>query len=187
MARSVYAAAAPDSAMVGANRIVAEGRDDAKGQPIMHTRILVLALTSALLPAIAGSATAGEIYRWVDDEGVTHYSQHPPADRSADRIETKPEPGDAPRESRADTEEMLDSAAERVERERLEREEAERLRQSRAERAAWCPQARQQLEAMRNQPRVRHEDEGYRLLTEEEVQARVRELQMKIERRCSDL
>ena len=153
----------------------------------MHIRILALALAGALLPAAAGSATAGEIYRWVDDEGVTHYTQHPPADRSAERLETEPAPADAPRESLPDTEEMRDSAADRIERERLEREEAERLRESRAERAAWCPQARQQLEAMRNQPRVRHEDEGYRLLNEDELEAKVRELQEKIERRCSDL
>lgn len=147
--------------------------------------IAIPALMTVLLAA--DPVPAREVYRWVDEEGVIHYTQHPPANRSWDRLDATPRPADDPRESRAETEELLESASERAYRERLEREEAERLRQSRAERAAWCPQARRQLQALRNRGRVRQEEEGYRLMTDEERQAEARALQEKIERRCTDL
>lgn len=151
--------------------------------PTRPTQILLLGLLLAAAPALM----AREVYRWVDEQGVTQYTQYPPPDRSWERVEATPRAPDDAQESRAETQQLLESAEERAYRERLEREEAERLRESRAERAEWCPQARRQLQALRNRPRIRQQDEGYRLMTQEEQEAKARELQEKIERRCRDL
>jgi len=49
---------------------------------IRHTIVLLLLLTSA--------AVAGSIYKWVDDQGVTHYSdQAPEANRVEGAVETR--------------------------------------------------------------------------------------------------
>lgn len=49
---------------------------------IRHTILLLLLLTSA--------AVAGSIYKWVDDQGVTHYSdQAPEANRVEGAVETR--------------------------------------------------------------------------------------------------
>ena len=37
-----------------------------------------IALAASVGLAIAAIATA-EVYKWVDEKGVTHYSEHPPA------------------------------------------------------------------------------------------------------------
>lgn len=47
--------------------------------------IPAMALTAALL---AGPAAALEIYTWVDDEGVVHYSESRPAEPAASPVET---------------------------------------------------------------------------------------------------
>jgi len=48
-------------------------------------RALLLALV--LAPLLVPGAHATRTYKWVDDDGVTHYSQHPPPDREAKVIE----------------------------------------------------------------------------------------------------
>lgn len=44
----------------------------------MHRFVLGAVLAFAAAPAIA-QQTAGEVYKWTDANGVTHYSQTPPA------------------------------------------------------------------------------------------------------------
>ena len=44
----------------------------------MHRFVLAVALALAATPALA-QQTAGEVYKWTDASGVTHYSQTPPA------------------------------------------------------------------------------------------------------------
>ncbi len=45
--------------------------------------LLVPLLSSPTLPA-------SEIYKWVDPQGVTHFSDHPPANRKAEKLDIKP-------------------------------------------------------------------------------------------------
>ncbi len=51
----------------------------------------------ALLAVLVCTAQAEELYKWVDENGVVHYSTQPPEDRGATAIEldgSKPESGD---------------------------------------------------------------------------------------------
>lgn len=51
----------------------------------------------ALLPALMVTATLqAEIYRWVDENGVTVYSKMPPREGSADTVKTPPAPSTPP-------------------------------------------------------------------------------------------
>jgi hypothetical protein len=48
-----------------------------------------LALFSLALAAFVPAAIA-DMYKWVDEKGVTHYSESPPPDGKATKMETKP-------------------------------------------------------------------------------------------------
>ncbi len=41
-----------------------------------------------LLISLAATAAHAEIYKWVDEDGVTHYGQKPPAGRDSDEVGT---------------------------------------------------------------------------------------------------
>ena len=47
--------------------------------------------------ALAPVASGAEVYKWVDEKGVTHYSEKPPDSGEAKRIEIAPSPSAAPR------------------------------------------------------------------------------------------
>ncbi len=53
----------------------------------MNNRILALFVISlSLIPLLA---QAESIYRWVDDEGVTHFTAHPPKNRQSESVHTQ--------------------------------------------------------------------------------------------------
>ena len=51
---------------------------------MMRRVFLMLAL------ALAAATAAAQIYKWVDEKGVTHYSESPPPDKKATKVETGP-------------------------------------------------------------------------------------------------
>lgn len=53
-------------------------------------------LAAALLLSIGPGAGAAEVYKWIDEEGVTHYSQQPPPQGEEVVIETRPGSQSAP-------------------------------------------------------------------------------------------
>jgi hypothetical protein len=106
----------------------------------MQTTIRAILCSLLLLPAVA---TAGTVYTWTDADGVTHFSETPPADASLDtrqiEIDTPPaveSPVDADHFS-------VINQAERMQQSRLENERArtERL-QAEAEARKAAAEAR---------------------------------------------
>lgn len=84
-----------------------------------------LPLVAALLAGLTTlPALAEDVYRWVDDEGVTHFTAHPPKSRQSDQLHTQTghsEPvdyskqystGDEPPQERADSQNQGPSQAE---------------------------------------------------------------------------
>lgn len=49
---------------------------------IRRAALLALGLAAAVCPA--------QVYKWVDEKGVTHYSESPPPDRKATKVDTGP-------------------------------------------------------------------------------------------------
>ncbi len=113
-----------------------------------------------IIPAgiVLVALAAGPVYKWVDEQGVTHYSDQPPAqDQEAEEIELLPAPAqDEVLEAQARLDRLMAKqqtsrekrAAER-ERERLQRELEEAQRVNRLRR---CMRARQNLHSLQ-QPR----------------------------------
>lgn len=112
--------------------------------PHAAARRALIALALAL--AVTGAA-AQAMYKWVDEKGVTHFSESPPPDgRKASKIEPRitrpPAPAAVPRDE-PEAWKAKDTEFRRRQIQRARAEEAEgREREKRAER---CAKARQRL------------------------------------------
>jgi len=147
-------------------------------------RIIFFAIQLVILGSTAGICYA-EMYKWVDADGQTHYSEKPPAgDIEVSTI--KPPP-------KVDTEKALKELEERknrlkdIEENRNEKaEEQSAAQEEQAGNQANCDLARDKLSRVINNPRVYSKDEdGNRYkIAEEERQAKIAEARKLISEYC---
>ncbi len=136
-----------------------------------------------------GSSLAAKYYKWVDENGVTHYSAQPPAagegevikvksgassdkDQAMKRLEERREKLQQDAENRANPEKDLQAEADRLNKEAVQKR---------------CENTRKNLKIMTESARVRElgpDGEG-RVLPEEERQKRITEAQEFIKENCS--
>lgn len=154
-----------------------------------------MGMTLAKVPALCGLALglalsaplhAAEIYKWVDEDGVTHYSQRPPPSGDAARIGVdRPPDKEIARERRE-----MKQTGERIEERREQRQEAEQQARKdadqREQREARCADLRSSLTKLtRNRRLLIPDDEGnVRRMPEEERKERVAERRRQIEEQC---
>jgi uncharacterized protein DUF4124 len=106
--------------------------------------ILALALATPLAHAM---------YKWVDEKGVTHYSETPPADGKAEKIEIKPAVPAAAGKAAPETwkQRDLDSRQKRIERDHQEEEGLAKAKRDSAARQDQCRRARRELSVLETQ------------------------------------
>ena len=142
-----------------------------------------LILTGSLLLALSTTAMAGQVYKWVDAQGNTHFGSQPPEGQQATSINTNvatpktPAPAAKPAAAVAETDEQkaIDSKV-----------KADVAKQE-AERKKYCETVRTNLSQLQNNPRIRVQEEGkdeVRRLTEEERQERISETKKAIAENC---
>ena len=137
-------------------------------RPFFSKLLALIAITVAL----CSSATAGQYYRWTDENGVTHYTDKPPANRETKTVNTSNVHGSAPTSTTA-TEETKTSE---------ETVEASPVREKSPER---CAIARQNLQAINDNSRLRIKENGeFRYLNEKEVNAKRQEARQTIKEDC---
>lgn len=140
----------------------------------------------ALGVALAAPLQADEIYKWVDEEGVTQYSQQPPPSGDAARVGVDKRPAEELERERQEMEET----GERLKAQREERREAEQEARKEAgereEREKRCADLRSSLKKLTENRRllVPDGDGDVRRLPEEERQERVAERRRQIEEEC---
>ena len=138
--------------------------------------------------AFGGAAFAGDIYKWVDEDGNVHYGDKPAGD-DPQRLAIASQPTDPARvqaqlqtgaETRASAREARAAAAE--EEEALEEQRAEA-----AELAQKCEQARATMQRFVTSRRLyREDDDGERTyLDEAEMQAARQRVEDQISQHCS--
>lgn len=141
----------------------------------------LMILTGSLLLALSTSAMASQIYKWVDDQGVTHFGAQPPQGQSATSINTAtPQPrtpAPAPTAMPASDDAQQKAIDDKV-KDQVAKQEAERKK--------YCESARTNLAQLENNPRVRIEgDNGeLRRIGEDERQQRITELKKSIDETC---
>ncbi|ALN18103.1 DUF4124 domain-containing protein [Ectopseudomonas mendocina] len=138
-------------------------------------------LTGTLMLALSTAAMASQVYKWVDDKGVTHFGAQPPQGQQATTINTAaPPPRPAPSEQAPSIEEQLDP-----EQAAIDKKVKEDVAKQEAERKQYCENARTNLAQLENNPRLRIEDGGeVRRLDENERQERITELKKSIAENC---
>ena len=143
-------------------------------------------ITTSLLLAMSTSIMAGQIYKWVDAQGNTHFGSQPPHGQQATSINTAtppPLPVNSAQEGDAtptDSAGMVDPDQAAID-EKVRKDVA--IQQ--AEREKYCESVRNNLAQLQNNPRVRVEVDGeVRRLSEKERQQRISEAQKGIAENC---
>ena len=123
-----------------------------------------------LLVAALAATPAGAIYKWVDEKGVTHFSQDPPPDgRKATKVEPKVTPPSGPAAAPTDWKKKeQDSRKQRIEREQGDEAAKARAHNEAAERANRCNRAKRDLEVLSLQvPVYSRNERGERVYVED--------------------
>lgn len=143
--------------------------------------------TASLLMLFSSALLAAPVYKWVDAQGVTHFSAEPPANQSAERISTKTFQPKVPEKTTAqlEAEQAQSSAKTQAE---IDREVRKTVAAEEAELKKYCTDIRYNLAQLQNNPRVLTEVDGKMTrLKEEERQARITEIKQKITERCATI
>ncbi|WP_019342701.1 DUF4124 domain-containing protein [Stutzerimonas stutzeri] len=137
-------------------------------------------LAGGLLLALSSSIMAGQVYKWVDADGVTHFGAQPPQGQPAETLNTAIAPPKP-----ALTEKAAPGLSGEAEQRDIDRKVKRQVAEQEAELQRYCTTLRTNLAQLQNNPRVRVEEEGsVRRLNEEERQARIGETQQKIADSC---
>lgn len=136
-------------------------------------RTLLLTLLIGLSPW----CMAGQIYKWVDAQGVTHFNAQPPQGQPSSVMQTPATPAARPPATPGsgaigDQKSIDDSVKKQV-------------AEQQAELKKFCEQARTNLAQLQNNPRLREEVEGeMRRLSDTQRQERIAEAQKQIAENC---
>ncbi|MCP4126829.1 MAG: DUF4124 domain-containing protein [Gammaproteobacteria bacterium] len=147
-----------------------------------RTQIILISIMflTWLLPATA------KTYRWVDENGVTIYSQAPPPSGDATIMKPPPKPAASPDEIMKDLkqrQDAIDKAKKKKatpNKEEIDAKNAEIKKEN-------CEIARKNLADISLHPRVRikMDDGSYKQLTDEERQAKIDKFTKDIEKFCN--
>jgi hypothetical protein len=134
-------------------------------------------LAIGLLLGMGPLCMAGQIYKWVDAQGVTHFGAQPPQGQEATSVVTPSVPaGKPPTPLRSDA--IGDQQA-------IDKTVKKQVAEQQAQLKVFCEQARTNLAQLQNNPRIREEIDGeMRRLTDETRQERITEAQKQIEQNC---
>ena len=113
-----------------------------------------LILTGSLLLALSTTAMAGQVYKWVDAQGNTHFGSQPPEGQQATSINTNVATPKTPAPAAA---KPAAAVAETDEQKAIDSKVKEDVAKQEAERKQYCDTVRTNLSQLQNNPRVRGE------------------------------
>ena len=148
-------------------------------------RIRVAALTIGLVAMSLLSVAVPAAWKWVDDDGSTHYSQFPPEDRSADPIKDEPPKVDTDG-AQKEIERMETKSADYLKERNNLAAEKQQKKQDKAKRKEYCAKAREELVGVQTHYRVYTTNEQGERVRQNEDQRKSREnaVQKRIKEFC---
>ncbi|MGD2081980.1 MAG: DUF4124 domain-containing protein [Chromatiales bacterium] len=151
---------------------------------------IILRVAGFLLSAVVCSSTLGAgVYRWVDEQGRTHFGDRPPVSAEAQAVDLpRPAPPSAgPSAQAQDREKARRKLLEYYDDKRAEEKAAaEQARQERDAREAGCRQARRALKRYTSSGRIYKPtaDGGRAYLSAEELDALIGHLEQQVSSLC---
>jgi hypothetical protein len=150
----------------------------------MRTARPSLFLTTAVILLLALPALA-KSYRWVDENGVTHYSQRPPVEAESVEIKPPPPPATPADEAWKELNKKRLKLEDAREDRKLETDKAKKEAEEKKQRAEACAAARKRLAIYEGPPtRIKTADGEYIRPTEEQREAKRQEARELIEKYC---
>ncbi|WP_373002124.1 DUF4124 domain-containing protein [Marinobacter sp.] len=148
----------------------------------MNRKILMLTLLLAVVPGIAMSAS---VYKWTDENGVTHFGDRQPTGATSERVNVRSGTSSDASGSRQSPQERLQNLQEQQAGEEEQRQETAADEARRKQREANCATARSNLEVIDRNARIRVEENGeQRYLSEEEIAEKRAEFERMAEESC---
>lgn len=139
-------------------------------------------LLCLLITSIAQAGT----YRWVDENGQTHFGDRPPADAASDEVNVNPAPAGSDAAVR-ERQQRMNDFLEQSEKERAERNEAKAQEEAMAaKQEARCEALQGRLKYLKSVSRLyRVNNEGERVFVDDEENERLRrEFQARVREEC---
>lgn len=134
-------------------------------------------LMASLLVGLSPMCMAGQVYKWVDAQGVTHFDAQPPQGAEATTV-IKSSPSVAKPPAPAPAGVIGDQKA-------IDQQVKKQIAEHEAQLRTFCEQARTNLAQLQNNPRVREDVEvEMRRLTDEERRQRIDETRKQIDEHC---
>lgn len=153
----------------------------------MFTRSRRFLFALSLCAACLATSVAAQVYKWVDEKGVTHYSESPPeqAKDRAKKIDTKSASGPAggsPKTAKSASDLELEFRQRQTQRDQQARKDAQQNERQQAN----CADARRQLATLNEQIALfRRNERGERVYLEDsERQAEAARVKNYIDRNC---
>lgn len=145
---------------------------------------IAAALFTGLL-CLANPAMA-KLYKWVDENGVTQYTQTPPPKGDFSDVKPAPKPAVDPQQAQTEMQKRLEAFKQRREDSAKNQAEADKQAAERAEKAQKCDKARKNLAFLQTHARIRSidKDGNATLLPEEQRQEKIKQANDAIKKYC---
>lgn len=148
----------------------------------MNRKILTLAVLLVTAPAMSSAAS---VYKWTDEEGVTHFGDRQPSGQQSESVSIRT--GKRSESNRQSPQEQV-KALEEQESEQAERKEESAAEEARRkQREANCETARSNLSILKRNSRIRVEEDGeQRYLAEDEIEEQRKKFEEIAEENCGE-
>ncbi|MBX9754506.1 MAG: DUF4124 domain-containing protein [Pseudomonadaceae bacterium] len=144
-------------------------------------RMMIL---GSLLLTLSTTAMASQVYKWVDDKGVTHFGANPPQGQAATSVNTVIAQPKAAAKAATPAPAAVDSGE--AEQKVIDAKVKQQVAEQAAERKKYCESVRTNLAQLQNNPRLRTEVNGEQVrLGEDQRQAKIAEAQKAIKENCN--
>jgi len=148
----------------------------------MNRKTLTLTLLLAVVPGVAMSAS---VYKWTDENGVTHFGDRQPTGAKAERVNVRSGTSSDAAGNRQSPQQRLQNMQEQQAGEAEQRQETAAEEASRKQREANCATAQSNLDVIDRNARIRVEDNGeQRYLSEAEIAEKRAEFERIAEENC---
>lgn len=152
----------------------------------MRITTLYTTVSTIVFSLLLAPPAMARLYKWVDENGVTQYTQTPPPKGDFNQLRPPPKPAVDPEQAQSELNKRLESFQQRRDEASKGKAEADKKAAEKAGKDAKCKQARKNQQYLETHSRVRETDTAGKvtLLPEEQRQARIKQATDAIKEYC---